>query len=74
MRICRKRLTTGAEIEIVAYGAFVTDPSYISRDCLILAKRAIAEDTIVDLMILRRLRYSLIKWSKSMTRMSIRCM
>jgi hypothetical protein len=65
----RECLTIGAEIEVVAHRALVTDSSYIPRNWFALAQGSITEDAIVNLVGLRRLGYSLIEWSKSMTRM-----
>lgn len=71
--VSRKSLAIGAEVNIITDGTLVADTSDVALSRFVLAKRTITEDTVVDLILTRLLRDSLVKRSESVTRVGVGC-
>ena len=72
VRVGRQGLTLGTEVRVMTHSALVTSTSDPSSKGLVLAKRTIAENAIVDFLVSRGLRDCTVDWSKSMTWMRCR--
>jgi hypothetical protein len=70
--ISREGFTARAEIGIIADSAFEANTVDVTLGRLVLAKRTIAEDAIVDLMLTSRLADGVINLHKTMARVMLR--
>lgn len=71
VRVSWKSLALGTEVRIMAHSTLVTGTRDIIGRRLILAKRPVAENTVVDFMLRRQLSNGLINWDEAMTWMAL---
>lgn len=67
----RKCFAFCTEVDIMTHRTFVTSPSYITGKLAIFAKRAIAKYSVMNFIVLRRLRDRLVDRYEAMARVSL---